>query len=112
MAELFGLIRPSAERAAGKAGITACFLAGSLIGGKWKASIRPAAKEQSNNKMKKSFLLCAVIGAAIVLSSCANQHSSATASDTSRRGLVDPGSVAPVSSGPTSPHASMQKFKP
>jgi hypothetical protein len=62
--------------------------------------------------MKNVFFLCAVIGAAILLNSCANQAT--TASDTSARqqGLVDRGSVAPVSGGPAVPIALMQRFEP
>jgi hypothetical protein len=61
--------------------------------------------------MKKVFFLCAVIGAAILLNSCANQGT--TASDSARQqGLVDRGSVAPVSGGPAGPIAPRQRSEP
>ncbi len=57
-----------------------------------------------------AFLLCAIIGASLPLSSCAN-HNTAN-SNTSRRGLVGPGSVAPVSGGPAGPREPKQKYQP
>ncbi len=61
--------------------------------------------------MKIAFLLCAVIGAGLLLGSCAN-HNTAANDDASRRGLVSPGSVAPVYGGPAGPRMPKQKFQP
>ena len=63
-----------------------------MIGGKWKASIQLAARQRTNNKMKRAFFLCAAISAAIILVGCANQNSSATTSRTS--GFGEQGAVS------------------
>jgi len=62
--------------------------------------------------MKTAFLLCVAI-TALFLSGCANQGNTAsTNTDLSRRGLVGPGSVAPVSGGPAGPGPVKQRFEP
>ena len=61
--------------------------------------------------MKTATYLGLMLGAALLLSSCANQQTTAY-NDGSRRGLVGPGSVAPVSGGPAAPRAVKQKFQP
>lgn len=53
--------------------------------------------------MKRMFLLCAVLGVAVIMGGCANQNppaaNSAEARAIKRGGLVEPGSVAGISSG-------------
>jgi hypothetical protein len=53
--------------------------------------------------MKRIFLLCAALGVAVIIGGCANQVTPATdtaqARANQRGGLVDPGSVAGISSG-------------
>lgn len=61
--------------------------------------------------MKIAFYLCAVIGAGLLLGSCAH-HRTTVDDNTSRRGLVGPGSVAPVYGGPAAPRSVKQKFQP
>jgi hypothetical protein len=65
--------------------------------------------------MKRIFLLCAMISAAVAIAGCANQSTPVTANAETRAnargGLVDPGSVAPVSIGPTH-HVERQQFQP
>ena|GEM_PF-6258554 len=61
--------------------------------------------------MKKGFLLCVTISVTIGLIGCANQ-STTTANNTSQRGLVDPGSVGPVSGGPARPGHIPQRYQP
>jgi len=75
----------------GQMGITSCFFPVALIGDKRKASIQLAARKRTSNKMKRALLLCATISAAVILGSCANQNSSATASGTS--GLAEQGAM-------------------
>jgi hypothetical protein len=61
--------------------------------------------------MKKAFLLCAVIGVALVLGACANQNSSATTTASRlppESGVVGGGGVGPGGGGP----ASMPKSLP
>ena len=43
------------------------------------------------NEMKKAFLLCAAISAALILGGCANQNSSATGSGLAQQGAVNSG---------------------
>jgi len=55
--------------------------------------------------MKTLVVLCAMIGTAIVLGGCADQGTNATANNShATKGLVDPGSVAPVYGGPAPGH--------
>jgi hypothetical protein len=65
--------------------------------------------------MKRTFLLCAMISAAVAMGGCANQTdpaaNTAQARANARGGLVDPGSVAPVSAGPTH-GVERQRFQP
>ena len=60
--------------------------------------------------MKLGLLLCLVIGAGFTLIGCANQPN--TASNSTRKGFYDPGSVAPVSGGPATPRALRPRFEP
>lgn len=78
-----------------------------------KRASRPLRSEtnNTNNKMKKAFFLCAVISAALILGSCANRTTTTT-TRTDSRGLVSPGSVAPVSGGPSRPGQVKQRFQP
>lgn len=59
---------------------------------------------------KTSLYLCALVGASLILGGCANHHTADA--DTSRHGLVGPGSVAPVSGGPAGPRQPKAKFQP
>ncbi len=59
---------------------------------------------------KTSLYLCAVLGASLLLGGCANQRTAAD--NSSRHGLVGPGSVAPVSNGPAGPRQPKQKYQP
>jgi hypothetical protein len=78
-------------------GITSCFFTVALIGDKRKTSIQLAAWQRISNKMKRALLLCATISAAVILGSCANQKSSATASGTS--GLAQQGATVSGTGG-------------
>lgn len=73
-----------------------------LLGRLWDASI-PRASRIGVNLMKRIFLLCAVLGVAIIVGGCANQYPPATdtaqARVNQRGGLVGPGSVAGLNSG-------------
>jgi hypothetical protein len=62
--------------------------------------------------MKRIFLLCVIMGAAVVMVGCASQATN-TAEDrvNARGGLVDAGSVAPTSIGPTH-HFERSRFQP
>ena len=62
--------------------------------------------------MKTALYLCAVIGAGLLLGSCSHQHQRTADTDTSRRGLVGPGSVAPIYGGPDRPRQTKQRFQP
>lgn len=62
--------------------------------------------------MKTAISLCAVLGAGLLLASCAHHHRTTVTDDTSRRGLVGPGSVAPIYGGPAAPRSVKQKFQP
>ena len=68
-----------------RGGITACFLACSLIGDRRKASIPLAAKQHpTTSKMKKAFLLlCMTMSVGLVLGACAYQNPSTTTTTTS-----------------------------
>ena len=61
--------------------------------------------------MKTASFLCAVLGVGLLLASCAHHHTTVT-DDTSRRGLVGPGSVAPIYGGPDRPRQVQQRFQP
>ena len=69
-----------------------------LIGGRERASIPPAARQQPKNKMKTAFLLCTAISAALILGSCANQDSAAqtnaSSSSSAQYSSMVPGSGA------------------
>jgi hypothetical protein len=59
--------------------------------------------------MKKTYLLCMAVSAALILGGCTNQNPTA---NSSQHGLVGPGSVAPVSGGPAHPGHVPQKYQP
>jgi len=61
--------------------------------------------------MKKGFLLCVILSVAMSLIGCANQPNT-TADNRSQRGLVGPGSVGPVSGGPSGPGHIPQRYEP
>lgn len=88
----------------------ACFLAGKGLGGN-QESERFACCSTHKQEMKKAFLLSAVLGALLTMGGCANQNHP-TAHTSSQHGLVGPGSVAPISGGPTRPGPVPQRFKP
>jgi len=72
-----------------------------LLGNKRKVRIGSLRMERAEKKMKTLVALCAVIGAAFFLGSCADQGTHATANNTqASHGLIYPGSVAPVYGGP------------
>jgi hypothetical protein len=59
--------------------------------------------------MKRIFLFCAMISAAVAMVGCANQN---TADTPNMRGAaLDPGSVAPTSAGP-SHQIERQRYQP
>ncbi len=60
--------------------------------------------------MKTAILLCTVLGAGLLLASCTGQPT--VADNTSRHGLVGPGSVAPIYGGPDRPRQVQQRFQP
>ncbi len=60
--------------------------------------------------MKTAILLCTVLGAGLLLASCTNQPT--VTDNTSRHGLVGPGSVAPIYGGPDRPRQVQQRFQP
>ncbi len=62
--------------------------------------------------MKTASFLCAVLGVGLLLASCAHHHRTTVNDDTSRRGLVGPGSVAPIYGGPDRPRQTKQRFQP
>jgi hypothetical protein len=62
------------------------------------------------NHMKKAFLLGLLASVTLILMGCANQGT--TAANTNRHGLVDRGSVAPISGGPSTPGHIPQRFEP
>ncbi len=62
--------------------------------------------------MKSAFLLCLVVSASLILGSCAHRATTTTTTRSASRGLVDPGSVAPVNGGPSHPGQVKQRFQP
>ncbi len=63
--------------------------------------------------MKKAFLLYGLLGAALLIGSCTNQGTTARRNPaTDYRGLVNAGSVSPVSGGPAGPRPARQRTQP
>jgi hypothetical protein len=61
--------------------------------------------------MKTTLLLCAAIGAALVLLGCADQGTTANSSHANYAGLVDASTVSGGSAGPAPGHI-RQKYEP